>query len=298
MKIIITGSHGLVGSALIPVLKKDGHQVTRLVRSGGGPDTILWDPLMGRLPAKQLAGFDAVIHLAGESIASGRWTEKKKAALFQSRVRGTELLSETMSRLARPPKVFLSASAVGFYGDRGNETLTENSTPGDLFLSNLCIAWEKATDVAATKGVRVAYLRFGVILSGSGGALAKMLLPFKLGLGGKIGSGSQVMSWVALDDVVGAIRHALTHETLQWPVNVTAPEPATNQEFTKTLGRVLRRPTLFPMPASAARLAFGSMADELLLSSARVEPTKLIRSGYVFQYPKLEGALRHVLGKS
>ena len=302
MKILVSGSSGLVGSALLPVLRSARHEVVRLVRrppgaSEKGDSTVQWDPEAGELEGSRLEGLDAVVHLAGENIAARRWTPAQKARIRDSRVRGTALLSERLAGLARPPATLVAASAIGFYGDRGEERLNEDSASGNDFLSEVCRQWEAASLPAAEKGVRVVRLRLGIVMSPDGGALAKMLLPFKLGAGGKIGSGQQYMSWIALDDAVGAIGQALADSNLSGPVNAVAPNPATNLEFTKTLGRVLSRPTLFPMPAFAARIAFGEMAEALLLSSTRVEPGRLADSGYSFQYPALEGALRHLLGK-
>ncbi len=276
-----------------------GHRVTRLVRSTPRPghDQIAWDPVAARIDVSTLEGLDAVVHLAGDNIAAGRWNAAKKARIRDSRVQGTRLLCETLAQLDQPPKVVVCASAIGYYGDRGDQWLREQSTAGTDFLADVCQAWEAATEPAHTRGIRVVKLRFGVILSPAGGALAAMLLPFQAGAGGVIGSGRQYMSWVALDDVVGAIYHALMTETLDGPVNVVSPQPVTNREYTQTLGRVLRRPTLVPLPDFAARLAFGEMADALFLASARVEPTRLIESGYAFNYPELEPALRHLLGK-
>jgi uncharacterized protein (TIGR01777 family) len=240
----------------------------------------------------------AAVHLAGESIATGRWTAARKARILESRAKGTRLLAEALAGLEPRPKVLVSASAIGYYGDRGDEALTEDSGSGSaFFLSNVCRQWESATEPAADAGIRVANLRFGVILSAGGGALPRLLTPFRLGVGGTLGSGKQFMSWIAVDDAVGAILHALTTKALRGPVNAVSPQPVTNREFTKALGRVLGRPTLFPMPAFAARLAFGQMADELLLCSQRVEPAKLLASDYQFRFPDLEGALRHLLGK-
>ncbi len=299
MKILVSGSSGLVGSALVPFLSSGGHEIVRLIRGWPQPGeaAVPWDPPAGRIEAARLEGLDAVVHLAGENIA-GRWTATRKARIRESRVQGTRLLAETLARLARPPKVFVCASAIGYYGDRGDAVLREDSPPGAGFLAEVCREWEAAARPAAEKGVRVVHLRIGVVLSPAGGALARMLTPFKLGLGGRIGAGGQFMSWIAIDDLTGAIHHALATESLRGPVNAVAPRPVTNREFTKTLGRVLGRPTLFPMPAFAARLTFGEMADELLLASARVEPAKLVTSGYRFRAPELEGALRHLLGKS
>jgi uncharacterized protein (TIGR01777 family) len=299
MKILITGSTGLVGSRLAPSLKSKGHEIVRLVRSTpkDGATEIYWNPEQGTLNATALEGLDACVHLAGESIAEGRWTDEKKKRIRESRIKGTTLLSETLAKLKQKPEVLVSASAVGFYGSRRNETLNEQSASGSDFLAEVCREWELATQSASQAGVRVVHLRFGVILSHEGGALPKMLFPFRMGVGGKLGSGQQYMSWIAIDDAVGAIEHALANNTLRGPVNVVTPNPVTNLEFTKTLGHVLSRPTIFPVPAFAARLVFGEMADATLLSSQRVEPARLKESGYEFKYPELEGALKHVLNK-
>ncbi len=222
----------------------------------------------------------------------------KKARILESRAKGTRLLSESLAQLRHAPRVLVSASAVGFYGDRGDEIVNEASPAGSLFLSEVATAWEVATEPAARRGIRVVNLRIGFVLSAAGGGLAMMLLPFKMGVGGRVGNGRQYLSWVALDDVLGAVVHVLASDALRGPVNVVAPHPVTNLEFTKTLGRVLRRPTIFPMPAFAARLAFGEMADNLLLASTRVEPSRLLATGYQFRFPQLEAALRHVLGKT
>jgi uncharacterized protein (TIGR01777 family) len=280
-------------------LTKEGHEVWSLVRRTPkeGAREIAWDPLKGIDDVSGLEGADAVVHLAGENIAEGRWTDEKKARIRESRVVGTRVLSEALAGLESPPKSFLCASAIGFYGDRGEEVLTEESAPGEGFLPDVCREWEAAARPAVERGLRVVYLRFGVILSAEGGALGKMLTPFKMGVGGKIGSGEQYMSWITLDDVIGVIKHALTDESLSGPVNVVAPAPVTNLQFTKAIGRVLSRPTIFAVPAFAARLAFGEMADAALLASERVEPARLTKSGYVFQHPELEGALRQLLEK-
>lgn len=297
MKILVTGSSGLVGSALIPSLKAKGHEVIRLVRSEpkDSATEIYWNPENGTLNADALEGLDGVVHLAGDNLAEGRWTDEKKRRIRESRVKGTTLLSETLAKLEKKPDVLVSASAIGFYGNRGDEILSEQSASGEDFLSEVCREWELATQAAAQSGVRVVNLRFGVILSGEGGALKKMLTPFQMGVGGKLGDGKQYMSWIVIDDAVGAIEHALTNDALRGPVNVVAPEAVTNYEFTKAMGSTLSRPTFFPVPAFAARLAFGEMADATLLSSQRVEPARLKESGFVFKYPKLEDALRHVL---
>jgi len=299
MKILITGSTGLVGSRLARSLKSKGHEIVRLVRStpkDSGTE-VYWNPEQGTLNATELEGLSGVVHLAGESIAEGRWTDEKKTRIRESRVKGTTLLSETLAKLKQKPEVLVAASAVGFYGSRGDETLDEQSASGSDFLAEVCREWELATQPAAQAGVRVVNLRFGVILSEDGGALPKMLFPFRMGVGGKLGSGQQYMSWIAIDDAVGAIEHALTNNTLRGPVNVVAPNSVTNHDFTKTLGHVLSRPTIFPVPAFAARLVFGEMADATLLSSQRVEPARLKESGYTFKYPELEAALKHVLNK-
>jgi hypothetical protein len=239
-----------------------------------------------------------VVHLAGENIASGRWTASKKAMIQDSRVRGTALLCGALAGLSRPPRVLVSASAIGYYGNRGDEILHEASDPGDGFLPRVCVEWEKATEPAAHAGIRVVRLRFGIILSARGGALPRMLTPFRLGVGGVLGSGLQYMSWVALEDVAGIIRHAIERDALSGPVNAVSPSPLTNREFTRTLAGALRRPAVFPLPAPMARLALGEMADALLLASARVEPRALKASGYGFRHPDLPGALRAILSRA
>jgi len=297
MKILVSGSHGLVGKALIKSLTNDGHEIVRLVRrerSARAPE-IEWHPNHGRIDAEHLEGFDVVVHLAGENIASGRWTSEKKRAIRESRVKGTSLLSESFARLAQPPSLFLSASAIGFYGDRGDELLTEKSAPGKDFLADVCIEWENATRPAVERGIRTVNTRFGIILDPNEGALAKMLTPFRMGIGGKVGDGKQWMSWIALDDVVNGLKFLMADTSARGPVNLVSPNPATNSEFTKTLGRVLSRPTLFPVPAFGVRLAFGEMADALLLSSQKVEPGVLKDKGFLFSWPTLETALKHLL---
>lgn len=300
MKIAVTGSTGLIGSALVEFLTAGGHEILRVVRSmPRNPEREMqWDPENGMIDPKRLEGCDAVVHLAGENIGNGRWTSKRKARIRDSRIEGTRILCEALAQLDAPPKALISASAIGYYGDRGDQWLDESRSPGSGFLPDVCRLWEAATEPAQEKGIRVVQTRTGVVLSPAGGALAKMLTPFKLGGGGVIGSGQQYWSWIALDDVVGAIDHALNHDDLSGPTNVAAPNPATNQEFTKTLGKVLGRPTIVPMPAAVARLVLGEMADELLLASARVVPAKLQQSGYTFRFPELKEALRHVLGKT
>ncbi|MDE0214931.1 MAG: TIGR01777 family oxidoreductase, partial [Deltaproteobacteria bacterium] len=272
------------------------HEVVRLGRSAPEAGDVRWDPEGGLLDAGALEGVDGVVHLAGENIATGRWTAEKKRRIRESRVRGTRLLAETLAGLERSPRVLVSASAIGFYGDRGDEELSETSPAGAGFLPDVCREWEVATEAAQGKDIRVVHARLGVVLSTGGGALAKMLTPFKLGAGGIIGNGRQYMSWITLDDTVAALGHLLATDSVAGPVNVVAPGAVTNHEFTKTLGRVLRRPTLFPMPAFAARLAFGEMADALLLASTRVKPAALLESGYAFRHDSLEEGLRHVIG--
>jgi uncharacterized protein len=281
---------------MIPELEAGGHRVNRLTRTPRSGGDIRWDPDAGTIEG-DLAGIDAVVHLGGESIAEGRWTSEKKRRILESRKKGTHLLAERVAGLPEPPSVMVSASAIGYYGDRGNELLTEESEPGTMFLSKVCREWEAAAEPAREAGVRVVHPRFGIVLSTEGGALGTTLPIFKLGGGGKIGSGRQYWSWVSLDDVVGAIVHAIDTDALSGPVNVVGPDPPTNVEYTKVLGRVLGRPTFFAVPAAAARLALGGMADELLLASARVDPAKLEETGYEYRYPGLEGALRHLLGK-
>ena len=297
MKILMSGAHGLVGKALSASLIRDGHEIVRLVRRERlvGQPEIEWHPNQGRIDAEHLEGFDAVVHLAGESIASGRWSEDKKKKIRESRVAGTTLLSETVARLRQPPKTFVCASAIGFYGDRADELLNESSAPGTGFLSEVCIEWEEATEATVAAGIRTIKTRFGIILTADGVALEKMLTPFKLGVGGRVGDGKQWMSWIAIEDVVGGLRYVIDNNSIKGPVNFVAPTPVTNSEFTEVMGEVLSRPTLFPMPAFAARLAFGEMADALLLSSARVEPKQLVDRGYSFRHSTLKAALMHIL---
>ena len=298
MDILVSGATGLIGSALTYELAGAGHRVLGLTRSTSASSAdIRWDPSAGKIDADGLEGIDAVVHLAGESIDEGRWTSAKKARIRDSRAVGTRLLAEVVAKLDRPPKVMVSASAVGYYGDRGNEVLREDSGPGSDFLARVCQEWEAATEPARGAGVRVVHPRIGIVLSTHGGALARTLPIFKLGVGGRIGSGRQYWSWVALDDAVGAIVHALTTDSLEGPANVGSPNPLTNAEYTKALGRVLNRPTIFPLPATVARIALGEVADALLLASQRMEPAKLTETGYPFRYPELEVALRRLLGR-
>ena len=297
MRIAVTGASGLIGGALLPSLRAGGHEVLRLVRrSPTAGDEVRWDPLTKQIDAERLEGLDAVVHLSGENIAAGRWTDAKKARLRSSRVGSTRFLSETLAGLTRKPSVLVSASALGYYGDRGDAWVGETDPPAADFFGQLSVEWEAAAAHAAHAGIRVVHPRTGIVLSPTGGALGKMLRPFRLGVGGIVGSGRQYFSWIALDDVVGVIHHLLARSDLSGPVNASAPEPVTNAELTKTLGRVLGRPTFVPVPAVALRIAFGEVADALL-ASTRMRPERLLETGYRFRYPELEEALRHVLGR-
>jgi len=299
-RILVSGSSGLVGSTLLPSLKSAGAQVARLVRPGStaasnDEECVPWDPSEPLSP-QAVSGFDAVIHLAGESIV-GRWTEGKKARIRSSRIPATTNLARALAQAKRKPEVFLSASAIGYYGNRGDELLTEESSFGRGFTADLAREWETAGAAASDAGIRTVEMRIGIVMGRAGGALAKMLPAFKMGVGGRLGDGRQWMSWVDVRDVVGAIHHLLRSNLFEGPVNLVSPKPVRNAEFTQILGRVLSRPTIFPMPAFAARLAFGQMADELLFASQRVEPAKLISSGYPFRSGKLEDCLKNLLGK-
>ncbi|TAM80658.1 MAG: TIGR01777 family protein [Acidobacteria bacterium] len=297
MKVLVTGSSGLIGSALIPVLTTQGHQVVRLVRRPAQPDEdiAVWDPINGKLDTDALNGTSAVVNLAGEPINALRWTGKRKKRIRSSRVSGTRLLSESLAQLAVPPRVLVSASAVGYYGSQGDEVLTEESPAGLDFLSTVCQEWEAATEPARQKGVRVVNLRIGMVLSAKGGALRAMLPAFKAGVGGKLGDGRQFVSWIAIDDLTQTISHAIATESLSGPVNAASPNPVRNVEMTKALGHVLKRPTFLSMPVPIVRVIFGEMADALLLSSLRVEPRRLLASGFAFQFPDFESSLRHLL---
>ena len=298
MDILITGATGLIGSRLSASLFQKYHRVIQMVRESPlSADRIFWNPASGKLNKAELEGIDAVVHLAGESITGGKWTPEKKHRILQSRINGTRLLSESLAGLSRPPKVFISASAIGYYGDRGEERLDESSAPGTGFLPDVCREWEKATEPAVSKGIRVVTMRTGIVLSALGGALAQMLPVFRLGLGGKIGNGRQYMSWIALEDITGIIEYAIQNESLQGPVNAVSPNPVPNRDFTKTLGRVLSRPSIGVLPGFAARLFLGEMADALLLASTRVVPSRLAEAKYPFRFPLLEDALRYVLDK-
>ncbi|BBO36340.1 TIGR01777 family oxidoreductase [Lacipirellula parvula] len=299
-RILITGASGLVGSRLSAELAKLGAQPVAAVRRPVRDEAreLYWNPDRGEIDRAKLEGIDAVVHLAGENIAEGRWSEEFKRKILESRVKGTHLVADALAHLERKPRVFVSASAIGYYGNRGADVMTEQSSPDDDFLAKVCQQWEAAAQPARDAGIPVTNIRIGVVLSADGAALAKMLTPFKLGLGGKVGSGEQFMSWITIDDLVGAIIFLLSRsEPVVGPVNVVAPNPSTNLSFTKTLGRVLGRPTVLPMPAFAVKLLFGEMGDALLLSSTRVAPTALQSAGYQFQYPELEPALRHLLNR-
>jgi len=295
MQVAISGASGLVGSALRKKLQGEGHNVIPMVRKPSSDEEIYWNPSSGKIDTKLLEGIDAVVHLAGESIAEGRWNVEKKRRIRESRVKGTELIANSLAELDNKPKVFVCASAIGFYGAGRPESLDETAGHGDDFLAEVCQEWEAACKPAISAGIRTVHARFGVILSKNGGALSKMLFPFKMGGGGIVGNGKQVWSWVSVDDTIGALVHAIENDSVSGPVNVTAPNASTNAEFTKTLGHVLGRPTIIPLPAFAARLVLGEMADALLLASARVIPKKLEETGYKFQHEHLEPALRHLL---
>jgi uncharacterized protein len=296
VNILVSGSHGLIGSALVPALAARGHRVVRLVRSRGprSSDEIGWDPAGGWIDAPALEGLEGVIHLAGEAIAAGRWTAARKARIRGSRIGGTRLLAEALARLRRKPQLLISASAIGYYGSRGEEILVEESAPGIGFLAEVCRDWEAAAAPARDAGIRVAHLRSGLVLSPTGGALANLLKIFRLGLGGRLGSGRQFMSWITLDDEVDAVLHVLAQDAQRGPVNLVSPHPVTNREFTASLGRILHRPALFPVPASVLRIVLGEVAGELL-GSQRVHPTKLLSTGYAFRHPDLAAGLRAVL---
>ncbi|MBV9574197.1 MAG: TIGR01777 family oxidoreductase [Acidobacteriales bacterium] len=293
MRILVSGASGLIGSALRRAFSARGYEITRLGRGKASGAQISWNPAQPLNPAS-VSGFDAVVHLAGESIA-GRWTESKKREILESRVQGTRNLADAIAKSPVPPRVFIAASAIGFYGDRGEELLREDSRPGEGFLPQVCTAWEAAAEPAAAAGIRTVHTRFGIVLSRDGGALAKMLPPFRLGVGGRIGSGRQWMSWIAIEDLAAGILHLLENDSVTGPLNFVSPQPVRNEEFTRTLASVLHRPAIFPVPAFAVRLAFGQMGEELLLSSQKVEPSKLLASGYVFDNPDLAGALRKIL---
>jgi uncharacterized protein len=293
-RILVSGVSGPIGTALLPPLKTRGYEVTRLVRgTTTGADQIPWDP--GKpIDPETVSGFDAVVHLAGESIV-GRWTDEKKKKIRDSRVAGTTALAEALAHAKDKPHVFACSSAIGYYGDRGSEVLNEHSAPGNGFLPEVCCEWEAATQAAVHAGIRTVQMRTGIVLSPKGGALGKMLTPFKLGVGGKIGDGQQWMSWIDVQDMVGAIHHVLKSDLLQGPVNMVAPKPVTNAEFTQTLASVLSRPAIFPVPAFVVKAAFGEMGETVLLGSQRVEPTQLVMSGYPFRFSTLRASLENLL---
>jgi uncharacterized protein len=295
MRVAVTGSTGLVGSALREVLERNGHTVVPVVRHQPREAQIHWDPQQGTIEKDKFATVDGVVHLAGENIAGGRWTEARKQRIRDSRVEGTRLLCEALAQVSPRPKTLVAASASGYYGDRGEQICDESTPAGEGFLAEVCQQWEEATRAAADTGMRVVHVRIGIVLSRDGGALAKMLTPFRLGLGGRVGSGEQYWSWIALEDLTHVILYALTAEGMAGPVNAVSPQPVTNLEFTKVLGNALGRPTIFPLPAFAARLALGEMADALLLASTRVVPTRLQEHGYEFRYADLRAALESIL---
>jgi uncharacterized protein (TIGR01777 family) len=296
MRVAVTGSSGFLGSALVPALELAGHEVARLRRGDAPPPR--WDPDAGTIDAGALNGVDAIVHLAGEGIGEKRWTPEQKQRILRSRSAGTDLIARTAAALDPKPSVLVSASAVGYYGDRGDEELTEDSPPGDNFLAEVVQAWEAGTAPAADAGIRVVSLRTGIVLAHKGGALGRMLLPFRLGLGGRIASGRQWMSWISVDDVIRGYQHALTTTTLRGPVNLTAPAPVRNEEFTRTLGRVLGRPTVLPTPLFPLKLAYGpELVAQLLVEGQRVLPARLLASGFTFAHDELEAALRSVLKK-
>jgi uncharacterized protein (TIGR01777 family) len=296
---LISGASGVVGTALIPFLTTGGHRVVRLVRNQGTrqPDEIYWHPFKGHLDLTGIGPIDVVIHLSGENIGQGRWTPQKKKKIIESRSKSTRLLSAALTRMASPPRVMLCASAIGYYGDRGDRIMTEANECGADFISGVCSDWEAGTAPALDKGIRVAFLRIGVVLTPLGGALKKFLPPFSLGLGGKIGNGKQYMSWISIDDLIYAVQHIIHEDTIHGPVNLVAPEPVTNEQFAKSLGKVLRRPTRVPIPAGLIKGLYGRMGREILLASTRVFPQKMLDAGFTFRYPDLESALRHLLGR-
>lgn len=296
LSVVVSGASGLVGSAFCDRAEATGWHLRRMVRqTSTSPRDIQWSPATGVRNAEQFLGVDAVVHLAGENIAKGRWTSAKKDRIRDSRARGTRLLCETLAALPKPPRVLVCASAIGFYGERGNELVDEAQPAGRGFLPEVCVQWERATQPAVDAGIRVVNLRIGVVLSTRGGALQQMLLPFRLGLGGRIGNGAQYWSWISLPDLVRAIEFSIENDAVVGAVNAVSPQALTNADFTKSLGKVLHRPTAFPVPAFMARLVLGEMADDLLLSSIRVAPSRLHEAGFEFQHPQLDGALRAVL---
>lgn len=297
MRVLVSGSTGLIGAGVIDALRHDGHEPCRIVRAAMNSDEpeVIYNIAERNIDLDSLAQADAVIHLAGENIAGLRWTEAKKRSLWESRIGSTETIVKGLCALDDPPKILLNASAIGFYGSQGDDELTESSPPGKGFLAELCQAWEAATQPARDAGIRVVNLRFSVVVATSGGPIAQMLTPFKLGLGGVLGNGKQWFSWIARDDAVNAILFALDHESIEGPCNIAAPNPVTNRELTKTIGRAVHRPTIFPVPAPVVRTIFGELGDELMLASARVHPKKLSDAGFTFATPTFEAALANAL---
>jgi len=297
--VAVTGSHGFIGSALLPELAREGHRPVRIVRGRtAGDDELGWDPEAGTIDAAGLEGIGGVVHLVGAGIGDKRWTDARKRLILESRTKGTGLLAQTLAGLTRPPPALVSASAIGYYGNRGDEPLDEQSAPSNDFVAGVCVQWEAATAPAADAGIRVARVRSGIVLGREGGVLPRMLLPFRLGLGGRIASGRQYMSWISIDDEVRAILHALTQDGVAGPVNLTGPAPVTNDEFTKILGRVVRRPTMIPTPLSPLRARYGSeLVQHLLVDGQRVLPKRLQATGYTFEHPTLEEALRAALDR-
>lgn len=299
LHILMSGASGVVGSSLIPFFTTGGHRVTRLVRRSSLKDENerFWDPQKGLIDIRDDDDFDVVIHLSGEHIGQGRWTPQKRKKIIESRNVTTSLIAKSISRLKKPPRAFLCASAIGYYGDQGNAVMTEENECGADFISNVCGEWEQAASPALEKGIRTVFLRIGVVLSPVGGALQRLLPTFKMGLGAKVGSGQQYMSWISMDDLIGTVYHAMDDDSLSGPVNLVAPNPVSNLEMARTLAKVISRPALFTIPAWLIKLVFGEMGKEVLLSSTRVSPKKILAAGYRFRHPDLEGALRHLLGK-
>lgn len=298
--VAISGATGLVGTELSSLLQSEGKSVTAISRKEGGSyqDSIMWDPESGLTNPARLESVDAIVHLAGESIASGRWTSKLKNKIKRSRVQGTRTLVQSIAAVEKRPKVLVCASAIGFYGDRGIEELTESSSRGTGFLADVCKEWEDEANAAKELGLRVVNVRIGVVMSPKGGALQKMLLPFKMGAGGIVGSGKQFWSWIGLHDLTRVIAHCVNDESIEGPVNAVSPQPLTNKEFTKDVGSVLKRPTILPLPGFMAKLVLGEMAEALLLASTKVLPTKLQASGFEFKHPDLKSCLKHELNQS
>lgn len=297
MHIFVTGASGLIGQQLVASLEQENHQVTRLTRrQATEPNERQYDPHAEALDPSILNGCDVLVHLAGENIGEGRWTASKKVRIRDSRVKSTSLLANTLANMDKKPQAFVVASAIGYYGDRGSEILTEASSAGEGFLPEVCVEWESAADPARNAGIRTAHVRTGMVLAKDGGALKAMLLPFQLGVGGVMGSGQQYWSWVCLEDIVRLFQHVVLNDSIHGPINGTSPNPVTNREFTKVLGKVLSRPTVLPMPRIGAKLMLGEMAEALILSSARVVPEVVTQSGFEFTYPDLEPSLQHLLG--